>query len=341
MDAQYYNSLAIALNGDYETIKKVKMSAKSWPVAFLSLKINRDPEADWQALQKRGLKLILSEDKNFPDDLRHIPFPPFALYVKGHPLDKSLRLAIVGTRKATPLGKKIAEKFSEALSKAGVQVVSGLALGIDGAGQEAAAKIGCGTIAVLACGLDKIYPAQHERLANEIIIAGGTIVSEYPVGTPALPHQFLQRNRIVSGLSKAVLIIEAPIPSGALSTARFAVEQNKDVFVVPGPINHPNYQGSNQLIRQGAMLITKPEEILEALGMDVTKPSAKASALALGKLAKPEQLVLDLLTQSSSPLSIEEIINQTKLEARLVSESLTALTIENLIIETQGRYSLN
>ena len=178
-----------------------------------------------------------------------------------------MAIAIVGTRRATPDGKSTARRFAAELARAGIVIVSGLAFGVDAAAHEGCLDAEGKTVAVLACGLANIYPRNNEPLAKKILAQGGAIISEYPPDMPAYPSRFLERNRIVSGLSKGTLVIEAPERSGSLATARFALEQNRDVFVVPGPIAHPNFKGSHALIRQGAELVTTPEDILESYGI--------------------------------------------------------------------------
>ena len=204
---------------------------------------------------------------DFPSLLREIPDAPRKLYYLGAPLGDEQKIAIVGTRKASLSGLGYAKKFATELAQAGLTIVSGLALGIDSAAHEGALAAGGKTIAVLACGLDTVYPPQNRKLAKKIIDSGGTLVSEYEPGQRAYPANFLARNRIVSGLSLGVLAVEAPERSGTLATCRFAVEQNRDVFVIPGALNNPNYVGSNALIKIGAALVTEPRDILEPLGL--------------------------------------------------------------------------
>ncbi len=213
--------------------------------------------------------------ENFPKPLRDIPGFPRKLYYQGILLSEAEAcITIVGTRRATPWGLEIAGVMGRDLAEAGITVVSGLAVGIDGAAHRGALKGGGRTIAILAGGLNKIYPREHESLAVEILKAGGALVSEYEPGADSLPNQFLERNRIVSGLSLGVVVIEAPLRSGAISTAHYALEQGREVFVVPGPAHHYNYFGAHKLIRDGARLVTSARDIIEDLGdrLDVLNP---------------------------------------------------------------------
>lgn len=244
--------------------------------------------------------------------------------------------SIVGTRKATPEGKTLAKKFSAELSRAGLAIISGLALGIDAAAHEGCLSAHGKTIAVLANGPDRFYPATNEKLGRQILEDGGAVISEYPLGSEPLPYRFLERNRIVSGLSRGILVIEAPENSGALATARFAMEQNRDVFVVPGPISHPNFQGSHKLIRQGATLVTKSEEILEELGME----TAVASPVAAPE-TENEKIIFEALKKISSSADVDKLVEMTKLSAVAANQSLSTLTIKNIIKESGSGYTLN
>ena len=212
------------------------------------------------------IKEIKHKEKKFPKLLREISNIPKKLYFKGQlPRNSEPAVAIVGTRKATLQGLEAARIISKGLAEVGIVVVSGLALGIDGAAHQGALSGKGKTIAVLAGGLDSVYPKEHRELAHEILELNGGILSEYEPGISSLPQHFLERNRIISGLTLGVVVIEAPLRSGALSTAHYALEQGREVFVVPGPINHSNYFGAHKLIRNGARLITSAKEIIEDL----------------------------------------------------------------------------
>ena len=203
----------------------------------------------------------------YPKLLSEITDAPPRIYVKGElKLDQPL-IAVVGTRKATPTGMKMAEEFAWALCEKGFGIISGLALGIDASAHRGALASGGYTIAVLGNAIDDVYPVENKGLAESIIKSGGAIISEYGPGEATEKNNFLQRNRIVSALSIAVLVIEAPVHSGALVTARIGGEQGKDVFVVPGPAGDPHFEGSHKLIRDGAILVDSVEDILEDLNL--------------------------------------------------------------------------
>jgi DNA processing protein len=354
-ERMFYNALNIATQSKYLELAGLKRRFKSWGAAWQGFLKEAggaqtpDPETAWEELKRLGLKLILHQDPGFPSLLKEIPWPPFGIYVLGgfsktadfFPQKKywdNPAIAIVGTRKATENGKATAKYFSEELSRAGFEIVSGLAFGIDAAAHEGALKGGSRTIAVLGNGLDRFYPRANENLARKIIDQGGIIISEYPPGAISLPHHFLERNRIISGLSKGVLVIEAPKESGALVTARFAIEQNREVFVVPGPHNHPNFQGSHQLIRKGAELVTAPKEILESFGFDYETAQKDVLSAAV---TKEEQLILETLRAAGRPLAIDKIIELTKLETPIASQSLSFLLVKNAVKESDGGYTIN
>ncbi|MBI5306271.1 DNA-protecting protein DprA [Candidatus Wolfebacteria bacterium] len=297
------------------------------------------------------INIIKKSDKTFPFLLKQISNPPEKLYILENlpedPPNGGPKIAIVGTRKATDFGRRFAKNLAEKLSGLGVIIVSGLAMGIDTAAHEGAVSAGGKTIAVLANGLDSIYPRQNKNLAEKILEFGGTIVSEYEPGKPALEHQFLERNRIVSGLSVATIVIEAPERSGSLVTARLAAEQGREVFVAPGPINHPNYKGSHQLIRDGARLISSIEDIMEDLGDKFSisnlqfSNNSQNSNFQLDKVSDKNQLlIIKIIQEAGEPLNIDKIIYLTKLEPQIVNSAVAFLIIAGIIKETESGYTL-
>lgn len=283
--------------------------------------------------KKKIIKKITLKDFDYPSLLKEIPDPPAVLYILGDLPDEKLpRLAIVGTRKATSSGCLIAKALAKELSEAGFIIVSGLAMGIDTASHEGVVASRGKTVAVLGNGLNKIYPHLNENLAEKILELGGAIISEYPPNEPAFPSNFLARNRIVSGLCLGTIVVEAPERSGSLVTARLALEQNREVFVVPGPANHPNYAGSHQLIRDGARLIVSAKDILADLNINPPAPEKKFSL--------EEESVLKIFLKNKKSLSIDKIIELTKLDSQTVNKTIAFLVIKGIIKETLGRYSL-
>ena len=234
-------------------------------------------------------------------------------------------VAIVGSRKPTPYGKEVTFNLAYKLAQRGVIIVSGLALGIDAIAHKAAIEAGGTTIAVLANGLDSIYPASHRQLAQKIIDSGGALISEYPPGTPARDFQFLARNRIVSGISDAVIVTEAASRSGTLATVAHALEQNREVFAVPGNITSPMSIGPNRLLQQGAHPVTTPDDILHVIA-----PQLLTSQTTLNLGSNPKEILLiDLL--KSGIRDGDQLQQASKLGASDFSQTLTLLELQGLI----------
>jgi len=236
----------------------------------------------------------LTPDENkFTQIITSIAVVPEKLYCLGNlPAERLPAVAVVGTRRPTPYGTEVTTTISGDLACRGVVIVSGMALGVDGLAHRAALEAGGRTIAVQANGLDRLYPTTHRQLGQDIVRAGGAIISEYEPGTPSYPNQFLERNRIVSGLSDAILITEAAARSGTLNTAMHALDQNKHIFVVPGNITSPLSAGCNALLKQGATPVTSAEDILEVIAPGLLKNQAQ---LALGN--NPLQTMIITLLQ--------------------------------------------
>ncbi len=337
----YYHAINLALESDYRKLKKLRSVSLNWEEVWRHLpgiqKREHDPEKDWASLERSGIRLILQESKEYPPLLLETHDAPFGLYALGtSPLPDATAIAIVGTRKATTEGKELAKLFAKELTRAGFTIISGLALGIDAAAHAGCLEENGKTIAVLANGLDYFYPSTNETLAKKIIEKGGALISEYPPGAPPLPYRFLERNRIVAGLSKGVLVVEAPDKSGSLVTARLALEENRDVFVIPGPVSHPNFKGSHQLIRSGAELITRPEEILEAFGIETERKPTEEADLE----NEEEKIIFRALRELSRPATVDKIIELTKLSTSDANRTLTFLMLKNVVKETEGGYVL-
>ena len=280
---------------------------------------------------------IIQTDNAFPQLLRDIPQPPQEIYALGDltPLLSMPRLAVVGSRKVTPYGRSVTTDLIQAVARLGVVIISGLALGVDAIAHQAALDAGGRTIAVLPCGLDAPYPVRHRPLARNILTQGGALVSEYSNGTPPLQFRFLERNRLVSGLADALLITEATIKSGTLHTANFALEQGKTVMAIPGNITSQLSQGTNSLIRTGAVPITSAEDILQALNIN----SAVLQREVLPANAA-EAAILDLIRTGTTEGSSLQTASQ--LDAALFSQTLTMLEITGKIRSLgAGHWTIN
>ena len=300
---------------------------------------------DLEWLQHDAHHFISIQDRNYPRLLKQLPDPPIVLYALGEKefvpqLLSEPQLAIVGSRNATSHGKEIAQVFAQKLAQAGLVITSGLASGVDGAAHRGAiqARIG-NTIAVAACGLDRVYPAQHKQLAEQIA-QRGMIISEFPVGTLPKPGHFPRRNRIISGLSLGVLVVEASVKSGSLITARLAGEQGREVFAIPGSIHSPLSKGCHILIRNGAKLVETVEDILEELKnyIDLSEAPVQAAANLVNSIdvhpaPDPEHAKL-LDSMGYEPISIDNLIERSGLDVKVVSSIL-------LILELNGQVSHN
>lgn len=337
-EAVFYHALNVSGNPGYGTLRKQYARRGSWEKCWLrSGAGNIDPEREWAALSAQGIGLVLAGDPEYPSLLLETPDPPFGIYFKGA-LGAAVgdpSVALVGTRRASATGRDLAKDFGSVLARARCTIVSGLAFGIDAAGHAGALEGKGRTVAVLANGLDSVHPSSNQLLADHIIEGGGVLLSEYPPGSPPLAYRFLERNRIVSGLSRAVLAIEVPERSGVLATARFALEQNRDLFIVPGPVGHPNYKGSHRLIRAGATLVSDPQELLEDLGF---QPAAKLTA-AFAETPEEEN-VSAVMRAAGRPLAIDEIIEAATLTSSKTNQALTTLVLKGAVREEGGRYAL-
>lgn len=274
------------------------------------------------------VKKLTINDSAYPSPLLDIPSPPKELfYIGANPSEWLVRprVAIVGSRAITPYGRRVTEDFAYELARRGVSIVSGLALGVDAVAHTTALKAGGLHIAVLANGLDAIYPASNTQLARDLLQQGGAILSEYPEGTPSFKQHFVARNRIVAGLSDALLITEATERSGTLHTARFALEQGKDVMVVPGNITSPNSVGCNNLIKSGAIPVCSIEDILHVIGAD----NLAGTAVAQSGDTPEEQAILDELYRGRS--DAHEIMVACGIDPQLYAETLTMLELAGKI----------
>jgi len=289
-------------------------------------------DAEMNRAEKAGAGLIGLADAEYPPLLAAIDDPPPVLYVKGHLSASAPAVAVVGSRKMTAYGRTVAERISGGLSAHGVTVVSGFARGIDGVSHRAALSGAGGTLAVLGCGVDCVYPPEHRKLYDEII-ASGAIVSEFPIGTAPAPHHFPQRNRIISGLSLGAVVIEAPEASGSLITARHALDQGREVFAVPGPITSPTSAGPHTLIQKGAKLVMEVADILvEILPHLVARK--RVEAVSLPSLSGEEEVIFNCL--SFEPKHIDQIIHESAQTASIVSGLLLILELKGALRTLPG-----
>lgn len=285
-------------------------------------------------MEKFGISIFSITDEKYPDYLRTIADPPPFLFVRGKIPSLHKALGVVGTRAVTPYGQMVTDRLTADLTRNGFVIVSGLAYGVDSYAHESCLKNNGKTIAVLGSGVDLIYPSVNTNLANRIVANGGAIVSEYPLSSPAIPHHFPARNRIISGLSRGILVIEGGIKSGALITARLALEQGRDVFAVPNNITKVSLSGTNHLIRRSeAKLVETVDHILEEYQMEPAQ----------------QQMQFDFNESESSMLSklsdggktMDELVLETSMKIPHLSEILTNLSLKGVVREEGNRWVLS
>jgi len=302
-------------------------------------KFNPDFYASW--LEKRGIKFVTLLDKNYPKNLKEIDGPPFVLYYQGEiKKEDELSLGVVGTRRPTVYGRQVTENLVADLVGCGLTIISGLARGIDTLAHKTALQYNGRTIAVFASGLDIVYPPENKKLAKEIV-KNGALVSEYPPGTKPSLGSFPYRNRIVSGLSLGVLVIEGAERSGSLITARKAAEQGREVFAVPGPITSKMSAATAKLLKQGAKPTTDVVDILEELKINLKMKNLKLKTSSQADSASSEEKILLEILENGA-LHIDEIVRQSHLKAGQVASLLTILEIKGKVRNLGGMvYGLN
>jgi DNA processing protein len=297
-----------------------------------------EPDLKW--LERKGCHVMCWCDADYPALLKEIPDPPPILFIRGdRSLLSSLQIAMVGTRNPSPVALKTAQAFAKNFAQFGLTVTSGLALGVDQAAHKGALEARGKTIAVAATGLDRVYPAGHKSLAEEIIKTGA-IVSEFPIGTQPKPGYFPRRNRIISGLSLGVLVVEAAIKSGTLVTAKHAMEQGREVFAIPGSIHNPLAKGCHYLIQQGAKLIETADDVLEELGqlslVALNEGNNEANETMLSASPVEHEYAALLEKIAFDPTSVDELIAETDFTAEEISSMLLVLELQGLVSSAPG-----
>lgn len=284
---------------------------------------------DWLAAD-RARRIVTLGDPDYPDDLLNTSDPPLLLYLQGRvELLKGPGVAIVGSRSPTAQGRDNAHAFAAELGRSGLVVVSGLARGIDGAAHEGALSVAAGTVAVVGTGLDSVYPLSHRKLADRIATQG-LMVSEFPLGTPPLQQNFPMRNRVIAGISRATLVVEAAIRSGSLSTARMAAEAGREVMAVPGSIHSPQSRGCHALIRQGAKLVETAADVLEELH----RPDFAAGSGAEGDSPSSDDPVL--VAMGHDPVTLDAMLDRTGMAIADLQVRLMTLELEGQAARLPG-----
>ncbi len=304
---------------------------------FIIKRAEINPEIEMDKLAQEDIQIITIKDTNYPKILKEIFTPPALLYIKGNidNLNQQFNLAVVGARKISNYGKQITPQIVKPLAENGFTITSGLALGTDALAHQVALEAKGKTIAVLGSGIDQksIYPSSNRYLAQNILDNDGTIISEYPIGTLPLKHNFPARNRIIAGLSLGTLVIEAAQSSGALITAYNALEQNREVFAIPGSLFNQNSIGTHKLIQKGAKLITSHHDILEELNLQEVKNYVSNQKIL------PETLEEKLIIKNlgTEPVHIDQLIKNSNLPTSQISSTLSLMEMKGLIKNMGGQ----
>jgi len=327
----YYGQIELAWRAEAGELRAIGLDRRSVENLH-KIRSTIDLEAELEKLARLGISVLTWESETYPKLLKSISDPPLALYVRGHlnPEDE-WALAVVGTRRATAYGREATRLLVRGLVESGVTIVSGLAYGIDTEAHRAAIAAGGRTVAVLGCGVDIIYPGENRKLGQSII-EHGAIISEYPLGTNPESGNFPRRNRIISGLSLGVLIVEGPIQSGARITADYALEQGREVFAVPGTILSRSSAGPNHLIQNGAKLVAQVRDILEELNLTMIAHHVEARAII-----PDNDLEATLLEQlSAEPVHIDDLGQATGLSAPEIASALTMMELKGMVRQIEG-----
>ena len=327
----YFGSLEIAWNAPPGALLLAGLPQKAAEyLVTLRKQVNLDEVCDH--IEAQGIQVVTWEDANYPRRLKEINQAPPVLYIRGSiEMADDWAVAVVGTRRVTPYGRQVAIELARYLAQNGVTVVSGLARGVDAVAHSSALQAGGRTIAVLGNGVDVVYPPEHRKLSGEIVGAGA-LISDYPVGTPPESQNFPPRNRIISGLSLATIVVEAGEKSGALITAEFAVEQGREVFAVPGSILAAQSTGTNRLIEQGARPLLKMSEILDVLKLDKL-PEMRETRRVM-PTSDSEKKILSYLSQE--PAHIDTLCQLSGLPVNEVSATLTMMELKGMVNSVGG-----
>jgi DNA processing protein len=327
----HFGDLALAWQAPLDALKVAGLSSKL-AERVVQIRASVDLDKYMARVAAQGISILTWEDELYPKRLKEIDQPPPVLYERGALSDEdSWAVAVVGTRRVSAYGRQVAEDVAAFLANSGVTVVSGLARGVDAIAHQSALKAGGRTIAVLGCGVDRIYPPEHMQLAEKII-ASGAILSDYAPGTAPDAANFPPRNRIISGLSMATVVVEAGETSGALITAQFAVDQGREVFSVPGSILAPQSKGTNRLIAQGAHPMLSARDLLDILNLGRVTEQREVRKILPGN--EIEAKLLSVLTHE--PKHMDEIRNQTGLPIERVSATLVMMELKGMVRQVGG-----
>jgi DNA processing protein len=336
-----FGSPAAVFQAPFSDLVALKGISPALAQAILAFRDWDKLEDQLARLKSAGVEMVTQDDPRFPDRLKKIPYPPLYLFVKGTlvPEDEQA-VAVIGTRGASYYGIKACRRLAGGLAVRGVTVVSGLARGIDTAAHQGALEMDGRTLAVLGCGLDVVYPPENRKLYEEIP-EHGALVSEFPLGSPPEARNFPIRNRIISGLTLGVVVIEAGVTSGTGITVRYALDQGREVFAVPGPIDSPTSLGPHRLIQDGAKLVQDVEDILQELpGLRQAPGPLFAAKAPTERVAETERTLPEdplLVLLGSEPMQLEELVQASHLPVKDILTRLTLLELQGLVKELPGK----
>jgi DNA processing protein len=328
---EHFGDAEAAWKGTPDELRAAGLGQKT-VARLVALREDVDLDLLWRRAEEQGINILTSEDDGYPRRLREIDQPPPVLFVRGDwRAEDEIAVAIVGTRRVTAYGRQVAEDLAGRLAANGVTIISGLARGVDEVAHSAALAAGGRTAAVLGSGVDRVYPPENRALAEKLM-KSGALLSDYPLGTAPDSSNFPPRNRIISGLSMATIVVEAGETSGALITAEFAAEQGRDVFAVPGSIFAPQSRGTNKLIQNGALPLLSPDDVLQ--GLNLGRAGQQRAARRALPADEIERQVMDAL--GTEPLHVDEIRNQTDLPVEKVSAALVMMELKGMVRQVGG-----
>jgi len=328
----HFGDLETAWTADLNDLREAGLDRRAIE-NLLNVRKTIDLDQEVDRVQKTGARIVIWDDLDYPPLLKNLPDAPPVLYVKGQMMvaDREWTVAIVGTRRASAYGRQVAETLATDLVRNGITIVSGLARGIDSVAHEAALKAGGRTLAVLACGIDQVYPPEHAKLAARML-EQGALLTEAPCGSPPEGGNFPARNRIISGLSLGTIVVEAAETSGALITSDRALEQGREVFAVPGNIFAKTSHGTNYLLKEGATLVTSAQDVLEALNLKMVTAHSEARAVIP---EDPTEAKLFALL-SNDPTHVDYLVRESGLPVAQVSSTLALMELKGSVRQVAG-----
>lgn len=329
----YFGTLGDAWRASEQQLREVGLDSRALE-KLREARASVDLDVYARKVSESGARVLTLLDEDYPATLREIPAAPPVIFVRGQlePVDE-WAVAIVGTRRLSAYGRQVARELAAGLARTGITIVSGLARGIDAIAHKTALDEGGRSIGVLACGIDRMYPPEHRELARQMVDGRGAVISDYPLGAKPESQHFPARNRLISGLSLGTVVVEAAERSGALITARFANEQDREVFAVPGNINSRTSQGTNTLIQQGAKLIMRVEDILEELNLRMV---AERAAVQTVLPATAEEAALLVHLSGAQPVHVDELSRAIGWPSATVSSTLTMMELRGLVQQVGG-----